>query len=203
MPEAVPDDEAVHSLSYASPHSTTPGGAVAPDASGCRPAEVGAERGADRVARADRHRGGVGPAHRGPERDPREVLVEHEPARAAQAREVELAVERAAPARERRRGDAAARDPASPGRATQRTPAGASSRPRRLVSPSRGELDRVIDDVVGVFLRRAEQLRRVPGAVAGERVPGAVGQHDGIEREHGGIAQPQDAELALRGERRR
>ena len=92
-------------------------------------------------------------------------------------------------------------DPASTATRPTARPSGASRRPRRLVRPSRASSIGVVDDVVGVVLRRAQQLGRVAGAVARERVAGAVGKHDGIEREHGGLAQPQDPELALRRER--
>ena len=66
------------------------------------------------------------------------------------------------------------------------------------MSPASASSIDVVDDVVGVVLGRAQQLVGVAGSVARERVPGAVVEHDGVEREHVGIADPEHAELALR-----
>ena len=85
--------------------------------------------------------------------------------------------------------------------ATQRTPIGREQTPEAVGEAVARQFDRVVHDVVGVVLRRPQQLGRIAGAIARERVTGAVGKHDGIERENGGLTQPQDSELPLRRER--
>ena len=148
------------------PRAPCPAARLAPDASGVAPA-----RSVPSAARA----GSRGRSHRAAsarltdaaERDPREVLVEHEPARARRrARSSCPASARRAARRARARCAATV----GPLRARHHDVAHAHGRehpPEPVGEPVTRELDRAIDDVVGVVLAaRATAPSRHPGRCA-------------------------------------